>query len=68
MTSNSPTPAAMKVMAVLVALLSGTVAALVAYILARHTSPDLGQALTWSSGSFLAITYLVFKIEDKIGL
>ncbi|MGW0836505.1 hypothetical protein [Streptomyces prunicolor] len=68
MTSNIPTPAAMKVMSVLVALLSGAVAALIAYILARHTSPELGQALVWSSGSFIAVTCLVFKIEDKLGL
>ncbi|GHH27212.1 hypothetical protein [Streptomyces lanatus] len=50
------------------ALLSGAVAALVAYILARHTSSDLGQALAWSGASFLGITYLVFTIEEKLGL
>ncbi|MGW2932633.1 hypothetical protein ACWDA7_12385 [Streptomyces sp. NPDC001156] len=68
MTSNPTNSPAMKVLSILVALLCGAVAALVAYILARHTSPDLGRALAWSAGSFIAVTYLVFKIEDKIGL
>ncbi|MGW6416050.1 hypothetical protein [Streptomyces sp. NPDC055055] len=71
MTTNSPTQEPTKtekVMAIIIAILSGSVAALVAYMITRHlgSTPLVGVG---SSGiSFGAVLGIVKNIEEKLGL
>lgn len=57
-----------KVMAIIIAVLLGTVAALAAGIIAAAVGKDIAVALSWGSGSFIATTPLVLIIEQALGL
>lgn len=66
--SSSTAQTAVKVMAVIIAVLMGVVAALVAGIIAFAIGKDIAVALSWGSGSFIGATTLVLVIEQTLGL
>ncbi|MGW1768271.1 hypothetical protein ACWCQL_30035 [Streptomyces sp. NPDC002073] len=57
-----------KIMAIIIALLCGTTAALTAYLLSRHLGATPLEGLGYSGISFLTVTTLVKTIEEHIGL
>ncbi|WP_078888032.1 hypothetical protein [Streptomyces sp. NRRL S-118] len=57
-----------KVMAIIIAVLCGTVAGLIAYLLGRHLGATPLEGLGCSGISFLAVTSLVKAIEEKVGV
>lgn len=76
MTDETPNPTAMtscpdqtkKVMAIIIAILSGTIAGLIAYLLGRHLGATPLEGLGAAGVSFLAATGLIKAIEEKTGL
>ncbi|WP_143661163.1 hypothetical protein [Streptomyces sp. M41(2017)] len=57
-----------KVMAVIIALLCGVVAALLAYVLCQHLGGTPLVGLGYSGGSFIALTTLIVMLEKELGL
>ncbi|MEV6582952.1 hypothetical protein AB0M92_32870 [Streptomyces sp. NPDC051582] len=57
-----------KVMAIIIAILSGIVAALVAYMLTRHLGGTPLMGVGFSGGSFTATLGIVGTIEKELGV
>ncbi|MFJ9648913.1 hypothetical protein [Streptomyces sp. NPDC101206] len=57
-----------KIMAVIIAILCGTIAALIAFILTRHLDGTMLAGLGASGSSFLAVAGFVAWIEEKLHL
>lgn len=57
-----------KVMAIIIGLLCGVVAALVAYVLCRHLGGTPLVGLGYSGGSFIAVTTLIVMLQKELGL
>ncbi|MER6315442.1 hypothetical protein ABT237_16925 [Streptomyces sp. NPDC001581] len=57
-----------KVMALLIAVLCGTVGALVAFILFRHLGAGALVAIGSSGATFLGVTGVVKAVEEKLGV
>ncbi|MEV5880347.1 hypothetical protein AB0L75_40405 [Streptomyces sp. NPDC052101] len=55
-------------MALLIALLSGTVGGLISFELVLHLSGEAIKALASGGGAFLSVTLMVKEIEEKLGL
>ncbi|MGW1500453.1 hypothetical protein ACWCQW_18040 [Streptomyces mirabilis] len=55
-------------MALVIALLCGTIGALVAFIVWRHFNADTVKALAYAGSTFLGVTYLVKAVEEKLNL
>ncbi|MFE2009160.1 hypothetical protein [Streptomyces sp. NPDC059491] len=71
MTTHSPTQEPTKtgkVMAIIIAILSGTVAALVAHMITRHLGSTLLVGVGCSGVSFGAVLGIVKRIEEMPGL
>ncbi|MFD3719805.1 hypothetical protein [Streptomyces sp. NPDC058674] len=64
---NSPTKTE-KVMAVVIAILCGIVAALIAFILTRHLDGTMLAGIGASGTSFLAVAGFIAWIEEKLHL
>ncbi|MGW6489336.1 hypothetical protein [Streptomyces sp. NPDC055056] len=64
---HSPTKTE-KVMAIIIAVLSGIVASLVAYMIARHLGATALVGAGWSGGSFVAALGVVRGIEKELGI
>ncbi|MFJ8142655.1 hypothetical protein [Streptomyces sp. NPDC096013] len=56
-----------KVMALIIALQCGLIAALIAFMLTRHFDGSVLTALTSSGASFIAVAALVRTIEKEVG-
>ncbi|MGW5658362.1 hypothetical protein [Streptomyces humi] len=64
-----PTPTtATKVMAIAIALESGLIAALIAFMVSRHYDANTLTALSYAGGSFITVSALVRTIAKEIGL
>jgi hypothetical protein len=57
-----------KVMAIIIGLLCGVVAALVAHVLCQHLGGAPLVGLGYSGGSFVALTTLIVMLEKELGL
>lgn len=72
MAVNNPPPQSPtkteKIMAIVIAILSGIVAALVAYTLSRHLGGSALMGVGWSAGGFVGMFGVVMGIEEKLGL
>ncbi|MFF3728499.1 hypothetical protein ACFYYM_39805 [Streptomyces erythrochromogenes] len=66
-TTNGPSKT-VKVMAILIAVLSGTVGALIALLLTRHLGATALIAIGSAGVTFLGVTGTVKHIEEKLGL
>ncbi|WP_371502568.1 hypothetical protein OG871_35975 [Kitasatospora sp. NBC_00374] len=67
--STPPGPSrTVKVMALVIAILSGLVAALTAFTLGRHLQATGLEALTCAAGSFLAVAAFAMAVQEKLGL
>ncbi|MFF3728624.1 hypothetical protein ACFYYM_40480 [Streptomyces erythrochromogenes] len=66
-TTNGPSKT-VKVMAILIAILSGTVGALIALLLTRHLGATALIAIGSAGVTFLGVTGTVKYIEEKLGL
>lgn len=66
-TSEEPSKT-VKVMALLIAILCGTVGALAAFILTRHLGAGTLVAIGSSGATFLGVTSTVKYIQEKLGV
>jgi hypothetical protein len=70
--STNSTPQAsttiLKVLAVLLAVMTGITAALAAFILGEHLTAETAEAVVWAATTFVATTGLALLIEEKTGL
>lgn len=57
-----------RVMAIAIGLLSGIIAAQMAYMLCRHLGGTPLVGLGYSGGSFIALTSLIVTLEKELGL
>jgi hypothetical protein len=57
-----------KIMALLIALLSGMVGALISFELVLQLGGEVIKALASGGGVFLSVTLMVRDIEEKLGL
>ncbi|MFJ3575888.1 hypothetical protein [Streptomyces rubiginosohelvolus] len=55
-------------MAIIIGLLCGVVAALVAHVLCQHLGGAPLVGLGYSGGSFVALTTLIVMLEKELGL
>lgn len=68
-TSTPPGPSrTVKVMALIIAILCGLVAALTAFALSRHLEATGLEALAYAGVSFLGVTAFVIAVQEKLGL
>ncbi|MFI5867274.1 hypothetical protein [Streptomyces sp. NPDC051546] len=67
-TGAGPSPKAVKVMAILIAILSAAIGAFMAYTLLRHVGEGAGMGLGAGGATFLGVVYLVLHIEKELGL
>lgn len=67
----APTPPGpsrtVKVMALIIAILCGLVAALTAFALSRHLEATSLEALTYAGVSFLGVTAFATGVQEKLG-
>ncbi|MEW2115899.1 hypothetical protein AB0945_12000 [Streptomyces sp. NPDC005474] len=69
MTTPPPGPSrTVKVMALVISILCGLVAALIAFTLSRHLEATALQALTYSAGSFMAVAAFARSVQGSLGL
>lgn len=67
--STPPGPSrTVKVMALIIAILCGLVAALTAFTLSRHLEATNLQAIAYSGVSFLGVAAFVKAVQEKLGL
>ncbi|GHC37963.1 hypothetical protein GCM10010348_76570 [Streptomyces anthocyanicus] len=70
--ASSPTQQArsttVRVLAVLLAVMTGIAAALVAFIAGTHLVEGAAQPIVWGATTFIATTGLVILLEEKTGL
>ncbi|MEU0032123.1 hypothetical protein [Streptomyces sp. NPDC006335] len=57
-----------RVLALLLAVMTGTAAALAAFIVGDLVTNDLAEAIGWSAGTFVAALGLMVILEEKAGL
>ena len=57
-----------RVLAVLLAVMTGLAAALAAYITGAHLTKDAAEPIVWAAAIFVATTGLVILLEEKTGL
>ncbi|TRO55661.1 hypothetical protein [Streptomyces sp. IB201691-2A2] len=57
-----------KVLAVLLAVMTGTAAAFAAYIVGDLVTKEVAEAIAWAAMTFVAATGLAVLLEEKIGL
>jgi hypothetical protein len=57
-----------KVLAVMLAVMTGVAAALAAYITGAHLTKDAAAPIVWAAATFATTTGLVILLEEKTGL
>lgn len=67
-TGARPQTTTVKVLAVLLAVVTGTAAALAANIVGCRVTKDLAEPIVWAAATFAGATSLVLLLEEKIGL
>lgn len=63
-----PVTTTVKIMAVVIAVLIGIVAALTVSIIGAAVGVGMPAALGWAGGGFIAVAPLVLRIEQALGL
>lgn len=63
-----PQTTVVKVLAVLLAVVTGIAAALAAYIVGDLVTKDVAEPIGWAAATFVGATGLVVLLEEKIGL
>ncbi|GAA2699472.1 hypothetical protein GCM10010095_71090 [Streptomyces anthocyanicus] len=66
-TARLPLDQTQRVMAIIIGLLSGIIAALMAFVLSRHLGGVPLVGMGYSGGSFIAASTLVIMIEKELG-
>lgn len=63
-----PQTTTVKVLAVLLAVMTGAAAALAAYIVGDHVTDSAAEPIVWTATTFMAVTGLAILLEEKTGL
>ncbi|MFF7242041.1 hypothetical protein [Streptomyces collinus] len=65
---QQPQATTVKILAVLLAVMTGVAAALAAYITGVHLAKDAAEPIVWAAVTFVTATGLVLRLEEKTGL
>lgn len=66
--TSQPQTVTIKVLAVLLAVMTGVAAAFAAYIVGDLVTKEVAEPIVWAAMTFVAATGLVVLLEEKIGL
>ncbi|MEU9797014.1 hypothetical protein AB0E27_41830 [Streptomyces sparsogenes] len=66
--TSHPQTTTVKVLAVLLAVMTGAAAALAAYIVGDHVTKNAAEPIVWAGMTFVAATGLLILLEEKTGL